>query len=155
MVGRRKRVKAGDVLELKVGDRFAYLHYIGRHSEYGDAVLVKRELYDQQMPPADVRFAGEYVAFYPVTAAVAHGLVEIVAHLPPPQLPERLRRAGVRSGRRVRTWIIESSSGEVVKTHLSEEELRLPIAAIWNHELLVQRIAEGWNPADEGRHSHE
>jgi hypothetical protein len=150
MAGQRKRPKAGDILELKIGDRFAYLQYIGRHSQYGDAVLVKRGLHDQQTPQADVRFAGAYVTFYPVTAAAAHGLVEVVGHLPPPEIPTRLRRAGARSGGRVRTWIIESSSGDVVKTHLSEEDLRLPIAAIWNHELLVQRIAEGWNPAHDG-----
>lgn len=55
------------------------------------------------------------------------------------------------SGRRIITWIIEDGSREVVKANLSEEELRLPIAAIWNHEFLIQRIAEGWNPMNEGR----
>jgi hypothetical protein len=50
----------------------------------------------------------------------------------------------------VDSWIIEDASGEVTKAKLSEEELRLPIAAIWNHELLVQRLAEGWTPVEEG-----
>lgn len=153
MATQRKRVKAGDVLELKAGDRFAYLHYIGKHPEYGDAVLVNPRLRERQASVTGENFSGGYVAFYPVTAAVAQGLVDVVAHLPPPNLPERLRRAGARSGRRVDTWIIEDGSREVVKAKLSEEELRLPIAAIWNHELLVQRIAEGWNPTQEGRGS--
>lgn len=151
MATQRKRVKAGDVLELKAGNRFAYLHYLGKHPEYGDAVLVSRRLQDRQAAVTGENFSAGYVAFYPVTAAVAQGLVEVVAHLPPPDLPERLRRAGARSGRRVDTWIIEDGSREVVKAKLSEEELRLPIAAIWNHELLVQRIDEDWNPEHEGR----
>lgn len=151
MAPQRTRVKGGDVLQLRAGDRFAYLHYIGKHPEYGDAVLVSPGLQERQTSVARENFVSGYVAFYPAAAGVAQGLVEVVAHLPPPNLPERLRRAGARSGRRVDTWIIEDGSREVVRTKLSEDELRLPIAAIWNHELLVQRIAEGWNPMNEGR----
>jgi hypothetical protein len=148
-----KRAKVGDVLELEAGNRFAYLHYIGKHPEYGDAVLVNPRLQERQTSVTANIFSDAYVAFYPVTAAVSQGLVEVVTHLPPPTLPNRLRRAGARSGRRVDTWVIEDGSREVVKAKLTDEELRLPIAAIWNHELLVQRIAEGWIPAQEGRGS--
>lgn len=153
MAKQRKRAKVGDVLELEAGNRFAYLHYIGRHPEYGDAVLVKPQFRERQTSVTADMFSGAYVAFYPVTAAVSQGLVDVVGHLPPPDLPNRLRRAGARTGRRVDTWIIENGSREVVKAELSDEELRLPIAAIWNHELLVQRIAEGWTPTQEGRGS--
>ena len=151
MAKQRARVKAGDVLQLRAGERFAYLHYIGRHQAYGDAVLVSPKLHELQAPVADAIFVGGYVAFYPAAAAAAQGLVDVVGHLSPPSLPERLRRAGARSGRRVDTWIIEGGTREVVKVKLSEEDLQLPIAAIWNHEFLVQRIAEGWNPLNEGR----
>lgn len=151
MPAQRKRVKVGDVLQLKVEGRFAYLHFIGTHPEYGGAVVVNPQFREEPATVSSGYFSGGYVTFYPVTAAVAQGLVEVVAHLPPSSLPERLRRAGARSGRHVVTWVIETGSGEVVRTRLSDEERRLPIAAIWNHELLVQRIAEGWNPAQEGR----
>lgn len=153
MATQRTRVKVGDVLQLRAGDRFACLHYIGKHPEYGDAVLVSPKLQERQVSVTSENFAGGYVAFYPAAAAAAQGLVEVIAHLPSPSLPDRLRRAGARSGRRVDTWIIEDGAREVVKVTLSEDELRLPIAAIWNHELLVQRIAEGWNPTNEGRGS--
>jgi hypothetical protein len=101
--------------------------------------------------PSGQAFSGGYVAFYPVTAAVAQRLVEVVDHLTPPQLPQRLRRPGARSGLRVTTWIIENGTGEIVKSKLSEDDLLLPIAVIWNHELLTQRVLEGWNPMHEGR----
>lgn len=153
MTTQRKRVKVGDILELKAAKRFAYLHFLGRHPEYGDAVLVSPGLGERPTPVTGEIFSSGYVAFYPLSAAVAQGLVEVVAHLPPPDLPKRLRRPGARSGRRVDTWIVEGDSGEVVREKLSEEELQLPIAAIWNHELLVQRVAEGWHPAQEGRGS--
>jgi hypothetical protein len=91
------------------------------------------------------------MAFYPATAAVAQGLVEVIGYLPPPELPQRLRRPGARSGLRIDTWIIENGTGETaVRSRLSEDEVRLPIAVIWNHEFLIQRNAEGWDPAQEG-----
>jgi hypothetical protein len=151
MTSHRKGVKAGDVLLLKVGDAFAYLHYIGPHPEYGDAIVVGSKVRERQAVVHGEMFSSGYVAFYPLRAAVAQGLVEIVGYEPPPSLPARLRRPGARSGRRVDTWIIENDTGEAVKTKLSEEELQLPIAVIWNHELLVQRITEGWHPTQEGK----
>ena len=138
------------MLELKVGERFAYMHFVGKHPEYGDAVLINSQLGARQKSIFAEYFANGYIAFYPVTAAVAQGLIEVDGYLPPQKLPERLRRAGARSGRHVKTWIIESGTEEVVKNKLSNEERRLPIAAIWNHELLVQRISEGWDPMQEG-----
>jgi hypothetical protein len=146
----RNRIKAGDVLELKAGDRFAYLQYIGKHPEYGDAVLVNPRLQERQTSISAELFDGGYTAFYPAAAAIAQGLAEVVSSLSPPDLPKRLRRAGRRTGRRIDTWIIEGGSGDVVKDELSADDLRLPIASIWNHELLVQRIAEGWSPVREG-----
>lgn len=153
MAAQRKRVRPGDVLELQAADRFAYLHYIGKHPEYGDAVLVSPRLHDRKTPVKGDVFSSAYVTFYPVTAAVAQELVEVVGHLQPPNLPGRFRRPGAISGRRIKTWIIEGETGEQVKSKLSEKELQLPIASIWNHEYLVQRILEGWNPAQEGRES--
>lgn len=68
----------------------------------------------------------------------------------PPGLPERWRRAGALKGREVLTWIIEEPSGEVVKRTLSEEERRLPIAQIWTHAFLIDRVSQGWRPEMEG-----
>jgi len=153
MAPQRKRARVGDILELEAGGHFAYLQYIGKHPEYGDAVLVSPRLQPRQPSVTENIFSDGYVAFYPVTAAASQGLVKVVGHVSPPALPSRLRRAGVRSGPRVDTWIIEDESGEVVKAKLSEEELKFPIAAIWNHDLLIQRVAEGWTPQREGRGS--
>jgi len=145
----RKRLKRGDVLALHASGRLGYLHYIGKHSEYGEAVLVSPKLWDRQMTVASEIFSGGYVTFYPATAAIAHHLVEVVGHLPPSILPRRFRRPGAIAGSHVKTWIIEDGVKEVVKVKLSEDELRLPIATIWNHEYLVERLEEGWNPVDE------
>jgi hypothetical protein len=147
-----KRPKPGDVLELATPDGLIYLHYLGKHPEYGDGVAVSPTRQARRVTPSPDLFRAGYVTFYPVLAAVSQGLVTVIGHLASPGLPKRLRRPGARSGRRVETWIIEDDFGEIVKRQLSEEEQALPIAAIWNHELLIQRVAEGWRPEMEGRH---
>lgn len=96
-------------------------------------------------------FRGGYVTFFPVVAAVAQGLASIVGHLPSPGLPKRVRRPGARSASKVETWIIEEGTDEVVKRELSDVERKLPIVVIWNRDLLVQRVSEGWRPEMEGR----
>ena len=149
----KKRARAGDVVMLRAPGGVGYLQYIARHPVYGDAVLVALGLRETELPIVDEIFAGGYVTFYPLTVAVSQGLVEVVGHLPPPGFPRRFRHAGVRIGRRVETWIVEDMEGstpDIVKRKLSEEELRLPIVSTWNHELLIQRIAEGWQPTQVG-----
>ncbi len=146
-----KRVRPGAVLELSTDDGFIYIHYVGTHSEYGDAITVRPTSYADRVAPSSDLFREGYFIFYPARAAVTQGLAEVVGQLPSPGLPNRLRRPGVRSGTKIETWIIEDASGERVKSKLSEEERRLPIAVLWNHELLVQRVREGWRPEMEGR----
>lgn len=144
-MARRKRVTPGDVLEVKVGGQLAYLHYIGKHPEYGDAVVVHPVLVEQRAPVAQVLSDG-YVTFYPVMAAAAQELVAVVGNAPPPPLPRRFRRPGAIIEGQVKKWIIEDGNREILKDELSEEELMLPIAGVWNHEYLVQRLEEGWRP---------
>lgn len=146
MTKTRQRPKIGDILQLRDGDRFAYLHYIGRHPEYGDAVLVSPKFQDRQISVAGDYFADAYATFYPVTLAVAQGLAEVISQLPSPGLPKRMRRPGAMTGNRVDTWIIEEGGREIVRATLSDDERRLPIAGIWNHAILIQRIGEGWTP---------
>ena len=131
--------------------RLRYLQYLGRHPYYGDTVLVSPKLFTESREPTADAFVGGYIAFYPVRAAVAQDLVSVVGSLSPLEnIPERIRRAGARSGTRVTTWIIEDATAETLKTQLSEEELQLPIGSIWSHEALVFRINTGWTPASEG-----
>lgn len=148
MATRRARAKAGDVLQLRDNDRFGYLHYIGKHPKYGDTVIVSPRFKEQQTVIDNEYFSDGYVTFYPVAAALSEGLVEVIANISPPGLPARLRRPGAMTGNRVDTWVIEDGAHQIVRTKLSEEELRLPLAGIWNHEFLIQRIAMGWTPAN-------
>lgn len=131
-------------------DGLGYVLYMGTHPEYGDAIAVAPVVVSHRPSVSQEFFDEGYVTFYPARAALAQGLVTVVGRLPAPALPTVLRRAGVRTGRRVETWIIEDESGETMKRTLDGKERLIPIAAIWNHEFLIHRIAEGWRPEQEG-----
>jgi hypothetical protein len=147
-----KRATVGDVLEITTPDGLIYAHYLGKHPEYGDAIVVCPTKHAQRVPVGRELFHGGYVTFYPAVASVNRGLASVVGHVRSSGLPKRVRRPGARVGRKVETWIIEDDSRETVKERLSDEDRELPIAVIWNHELLVQRVSEGWRPEMEGRH---
>src|ERR1041384_5792547 len=146
-----KKGETGDVLKLARAERKAvYLHDLGKHREYGDGVAVCPLEQNADAEISAELFRDSYVTFFPAVAAVANGMASVAGHLPSPGLPKRMRRAGARSEKKVETWIIEDGTSEIVKRELSAAELELPIAAIWNHELLLQRVAEGWRPEMEG-----
>jgi hypothetical protein len=147
----KKRIKPGDVLEVPVGDRLVYAQFLGRHPQYGDGILLSATALDVRPTLTADLFDTGYVTFYPASVAVARGFAEVVGTLPPQLLPTRLRRAGAigRDGK-VATWVIEDDNGEVVKTRLTKEEKKLPLAEIWNHEMLLHRVSQGWRPENEG-----
>jgi hypothetical protein len=147
-----KRAKVGDVVEVKTPKGFGYLHYVGKHFRYGEMAVVSPHIFDKRPDDLKPIFEHGYVAFYPLGAAVAQHLVQIVGRtaVPADMPPKRLRRAGARSNRGVENWIIEEESGEVLKKMLTDEERQLPIVRIWNHEYLVHSLTTGWRPEMEG-----
>lgn len=148
-------LRPGAVLELRTPKGLAYVQYVGKHPEYGDVIRVLRGLYDNRCTNfAEVTEQPAYFGFYSAHAAVKEGLVEIVSTIPLAEnvgVPDQLRRAGARErGGKVLTWIVENGGVEQVRQSLSELERKLPIAAIWDHELLIRRISSGWTPEQEG-----
>ena len=140
---------------MKTERGFVYLQYVGRHETYGDTVRVLPGFFEgRPANPCRLAETHAYFAFYPVALAARRGLVTQVASCGVPaglQRPARLRRAGMREpGGRVRTWVIETAGQGIVRTSLTDEEKRLPIAAVWNHEFLIQRLTESWLPQSEG-----
>lgn len=144
-------LKPGDVLKIAVKDLTGYLQYVGEHIEYGGVIWVTpRAFATPPKAPTDLIGDDGYYTFYPARTAIARGFAEVVGSAPlnGREVPHTLRRAGVRDdGGSVRSWIISYENGEeAVRTALSESEARLPIAAIWNHDMLTQRIADAWRP---------
>lgn len=144
-----KNLSVGDVLEIVAPDGLVYLQYLGKHPSYGDGVAVCPEKRRSRPALSPSLLDGSYVTFYPAAAAVRQGLADVVGHLPSSGLPGQYRRPGAREGVVIKTWILEDASGDHLRQTLSEDERRLPIASIWNHEYLLNRISAGWRPEQE------
>jgi hypothetical protein len=152
MTTRRKRARPGDILEVSTPRGLAYIHYTARDPEYGDGIHVLPGFFTTR--PAEFTALASspetYFTFYPASAAVSQGLVEVVARIPVPPgqgLPPVHRRAGARSREgRVMAWLICEGTKETLVRELSEEQRHLPIAAIWNHEALIYYLTQEWRP---------
>lgn len=142
-----KRLRPGDVFRFDTKKGPGFLQYVGRHPEYGYAVVVDPLIGGNA---SSSRFQHGYIIFYPLGAALWHRLVEAIDHFAPPLMPQVFRRPGARIATRIENWIVESGGTETLRSRLSQEELRLPIASIWNHEFLVTRVMEGWDPTKAG-----
>jgi hypothetical protein len=154
MSSQTHRLRAGDLLEVQVGRGVAYIQYVGRHQEYGDVVFVFPGVYEHRPDNFDClsRQSG-YLTFYPARKAHREKLIKPVASHTLPisaEVPQHLRRAGARARNgQILTWIVERDGLEILQPELTEQDKLLPIAAIWNHEMLVMRIAEDWHPRRE------
>lgn len=151
MAASHETIRPGNILELEGPSGFSYIQYVGKHSEYGDVVRVVPKCHTQAIDNF-VALISEpgYLAFYSARRAVSSGLAKVVARLSLPDnlaVPRSLRRAGARSrSGEILTWILEIDGAETVTELLTDAERTLPIAAVWDHELLLQRISEHWLP---------
>ncbi len=136
-----KRAKPGDVLELSGPDAVVYLHYLGKHSEYGDAVMVSPIKRASPIEIDGELFRNGYVAFFPVVAAVSKGLTSVVGKLTAIGVPERLCRPGARSTNKVETWVIEGRDGELVRSTLTDAERESWLADIGGYQSVHQEVS--------------
>ncbi len=152
----RHSIRVGDVFRVDGPGWHGYIQYVGRHPTCGCAIWVIPRCYREKEPDlAGLREEEGYIAFYPLHAALSEGLVTRVGRSPLPEgvkVPDVLHRNATitSSGEVEASWIIETADGkEIVRETLTEDERRLPMAEIWNHAFLLNRIASGWRPSQE------
>ena len=137
----------GDVFEIKHQARFAYIQFVGENTRYGEIIRVAPGLLDSRTNDFESLFSTAYFTLYPINRACKLKMVEKAGALPPPPVPSSWRRRGAIIGMEIKTWFIDESGKDRIVRELSAEEASLPIASIWNHEYLLETIAEGWTPS--------
>lgn len=147
--------RPGDLLEISCKPGVAYIHYVGKHRDFGDTIFVYPEILARRQPDlTSLGAQGGYLTFYPAGASVRQGLAKIVASRPLPpgvHVPDVFRREGATSrAGKVQSWIVVRDGHETLKRTLTAKERKLPIASVWNHEYLIDRIVQGWRPEQEG-----
>jgi hypothetical protein len=145
------RLRPGDILELDCGDGVAYFSYVGRHPILGDTIWVVPAVFDVPLAdPVRAFTRPGYYAFYPAHTAVRQKLIRGRGFSADAMrmLPKRMRNViNLNSDGSVASWLITDGISNVPRRELTPEEQTLPIAAIWNHPLLVDRIRRNWSPA--------
>jgi hypothetical protein len=152
----RKLPKPGDLLEVQCTQGFFYIHYVGRHQHLGDVIYVYPRVFPQPVVEcSSLESIAGYLTFYPVRSAANQKLARVVDPCALPvgaQVPACYRRIGARNreGNKVLAWVIVREEREILKRKLTKAEKRLPIAAVWNHEYLIEQVEAGWRPDHEG-----
>lgn len=146
------RLKSGDVLEVACESGYAYMVFIGRHEHLGHVVRVIPTVFQQKQVDLEalVLLPG-YVIFYPAASAVRAGLVRRIGHsgTGAAPVPVWVRNAvTVDTDGTVRSWFVTDGKEGIPRRTLSEAELEMPIASIWNHPLLLHRLLTRWSPRD-------
>jgi hypothetical protein len=146
-----KRPKPGDVVEIRVGERFAYGVFLGKHSLLGDSMWLIRGVFDEQK---GVEIASNqpdgFIVFYSVSASVRDGRLQMIGHysgaIPPVPVLVRLRANVSPAGKTLQWNISDGVSQNFGRSDLSTAERALPIGSIWNYLSLVHNIETGWSP---------
>ncbi len=139
------KVKAGDVIEIKVGRNYAYLQYVGKHTDFGDVVLVNPECGKKVVHGFENSFFDSaFMTFYPIQPAVQAGLAKVVGFLKHPQVPRKVRGQIGPEG----SGIVWNGIEQTTKKRLSKEEMQYPVAMIWNHEGFLDLLKKKRNPSD-------
>jgi len=150
-----KAPKIGDVIEVRTSRGLAYIQYVFRHTSppvYGELVRVLPGIYESEPDLHELAQQKErFFVFYPVVAACRRGLARVVGKedVSGFRFP-LMRQPGFRDkDGKVLDWYLWDGEQTSPLEELTEEMKQLSIAAIWNHELLIERIDEGWSPRDE------
>jgi hypothetical protein len=152
----RRRPKIGDVIEIKTARGLAYAQYTHEHREpprYGSLLRVLPGLYANRPAELGQLVAEEerFAVFFPLAAATIRQIVTIVANEPIPAAKRafpifRFRVIG--DGHEGPWWIWDGKAERLARE--SDSWTPGAIREVWNDTLLIERIADGWSPADEG-----
>jgi hypothetical protein len=147
-----KKIKIGDVFELRTGKGLAYAQCTHHHDEYEHLVRVlpgfftKRPRGFQELVGQPTRFC----TFVALQTAVNKKAIEIVANeaVPPEAQTLPRFRNGVpnKTTNKVDTWWLWDGERQWLVGILSEEQRRLPILGTVTEERLIEQIVSGWTP---------
>ncbi|OFV80741.1 MAG: hypothetical protein A2Y78_15400 [Acidobacteria bacterium RBG_13_68_16] len=149
----RTRPRIGDVIEIGTPKGLAYAQYTHKHDEqprYGALIRVLPGLYKTRPVSFNdlVKRKERFFVFFPLGAACKRGIVTIVANEVIPKsacpFPTFRSRATERP-----SWELWDGHRYWCVYKLTPEQRSLPILAVWNDTLLIDRIVQGWSPADE------
>ena len=148
-----KRMKIGDVFEIETPKGMGYFQYVYRNSETGFPLTrILPGLYSEEPENmADLVAQKElFLIHFMVNAALYHKLIRKIGNYEIPtglELPPKYVRRTEWVRGKFNCWHIvdyETLYVKAVVRELDEEQKKLSPSGMWNYNLLVARLAEGW-----------
>ena len=150
---RRVRPRPGDVVRIKALDGTAAdAQYTHKHASHGALLRVLGPTPPELVPAGDgsaveiAARATQFLTFFPLGAACARGIATVLGPAPVPDAERAfpLFRSPIRGREGVTAWWLWDGEREWGPVPLGPAERRLPIRAIVNDTLLVERALAGW-----------
>ena len=147
-----RKVKIGDVVEIRTRQGLAYAHYTHKHKLYGALLRVFNGIHDAPLNTYEdvVTQRPAFSVFFPLSAAVNKKIVSIVGNVAVPseaQIFPIFRGGTVHpSTHKVEVWWLWDGEREWRVGDLTDEQRTFPILGVWNDTLLIERIESHWTP---------
>jgi hypothetical protein len=146
------RLKIGDIIEISTQKGLAYAQFTHKHRVFGELIRIIPGFW-QRRPESFGAIADQahvFVCFFPVSAAVNRGIMEVVGNATVPKEAQRFPvfRDGIADPvtGKVAVWWLWDGENEWKVGNLTSEQRKFPVSGVWNDTLLVERIESGWTP---------
>lgn len=147
-------------MEIRTPKQLAYALYTHQHDKppkFGALLRVFDRTFSERPKDFEAVAVGavRFSTFFPLAAAVSKGIVQIVGNV---QVPDKLAQFPVfRSGTvdpatgKVASWSLWDGEHSRRVGNLTLDQRRLPIRAVWNDTLLIEKIDSCWTPEADPR----
>jgi hypothetical protein len=146
----RKRLKIGDIVEIKTKKGLSYAQYTQKDPLYGALIRVFRLIF-QERPPSFKEFVHgdiQFITFLPLRYYVKDGTLEIVAHEEVPEqaqtFPVFKGHNGIHPDGSIVWWLWDGEKEWKVGRELTEEQKQYPESGTINYKALVTSIEKDW-----------
>lgn len=147
-----KKLMLGDIVEISTSRGLAYAQFTHKHKQFGALIRVLAGFHELR-PNSFDHLAGRaaaFVCFFPLSAAVDKGIVNVVGNASIPDEAQKLPifRDGIADPTtgKVAVWWLWDGENEWKVGTLTSEQRKLPIRGVWNDTLLIERIQSEWTP---------
>lgn len=150
-----KRIKVGDIVEIKTSKGYAYAQYVMKDKQWGALLRVKEPIFSEPQTEFEGIVSGDerFITFYPLQASINQGIFRIAGNLEVPYDRGEVsvwRAVGFRDRKgKILDWWIVKGEQETPTKRLSRAQKKLPIQEVINDTELIRRIEQNWKAEDE------
>lgn len=150
-----RRIKIGDIIEIKTEKGLVYAQYTHKNSLMGNLIRVFTGFYNERPISFDDIVNGDirFMTFFPLQAAINQNIVAIVSNT---EIPEKVKpfptfKNGLTdptTGKITKWWLWDGNNEWDIENP-NKEQMKYSYQEIINDTLLIERILSEWRPEHE------